>query len=330
MASRQFKQSATDQVFKDVYKHGLKTPRRHKIASSVKQSLEQNFSFYLPLPLQVRQSLDSTAKFLFQMADGQTVEAVLLLFGHKYTLCISSQVGCAMGCNFCLTGTQGLTRHLRASEIVGQYVRAKQWLKANRPKQKRITNVVFMGQGEPLHNFEEVKRACQILLHHRGASLSEYKITVSTCGYMPGLVRWRKEMPEVNLALSLHAPDDMRRTQLMPLNKAYPLSAVLREIDVIPLEKKRYVTFEYLLIANFNDSSDDALAVGELLKTRRAILNIIPFNPYPGARYSRPAEERISRFASIVSDYGFPVTIRSSKGSDIHAACGQLKSVATI
>ena len=326
MHLRQQKHSAASQLFKDYYKHALQTPRWQRVSASARLLLEQAFSFYLPEPAHVHQAVDNTVKFVFSLEDGQCVEGVLIPFRKKYTLCISSQVGCAMGCRFCHTGTQGLLRHLRAAEIVGQYVRAKQWLKQHRPKDARIVNVVFMGQGEPLHNFDEVKRACHILLAHRGASLAEYKITVSTCGYMPGLLRWHKEMPPVNIALSLHAPDDVRRTQLIPLNRRYPLAEVLQQLDAIPMGKKRYVTFEYLLIADFNDSDEDALSVGELLKHRPTILNIIPFNPYPNAIYNRPTPERVHRFTSLVSNFGFPVTVRSAKGTDILAACGQLKS----
>ncbi|MBN2717744.1 MAG: 23S rRNA (adenine(2503)-C(2))-methyltransferase RlmN [Deltaproteobacteria bacterium] len=317
------------QLFKDFYKHALMAPRWQRISIRAKQLLEQSFSFDLPGPAHVHQASDNTVKFLFTLEDGQSVEAVLIPFNQKYTLCISSQVGCAMGCTFCHTGTQGLIRNLRASEIAGQYIRAKQWLIQHRKNNAGITNVVFMGQGEPLHNFDEVKRACHILLARRGASLAEYKITVSTCGYMPGLVRWQTEMPNVNIALSLHAPDDIRRTQLIPINRAYPLTEVLREMDAIPLGKKRYITFEYLLIDRFNDSDEDALAIGELLKSSPAIFNIIPFNPYPGAQYQRPSADRTTRFAAIVSRFGFPVTVRATKGTDILAACGQLKSITT-
>ena len=326
MALHHLKSSAGAQLFKDYYKHGLAVPRWYKIAASTRQLVEGAFTFNLPSAVHVHQAGDNTVKFLFLLSDGESIETVLVPFQQKYTLCVSSQVGCAMRCTFCRTGTQGLVRQLSAGEIVGQYVRAKQWLKANRPKTARILNVVFMGQGEPLHNFDEVKRACQILLTHRGASLAEYKITVSTCGYVPGLNRWPLEMPNVNLALSLHAPDDTRRTRLIPINKTYSLATVLGEIDRIPISKKRYVTFEYLLISELNDQDDDARAVGELLKNRPSILNIIPFNPYPGAQYQPPPLERTNRFASIVSNFGFPVMIRSLKGNDILAACGQLKS----
>ncbi|MBN2527187.1 MAG: 23S rRNA (adenine(2503)-C(2))-methyltransferase RlmN [Deltaproteobacteria bacterium] len=322
----QLNPAALAEIFKNYYKHGLTEPRWHKVAKPARRLMEQKLSFFLPAPARVHQAGDSTVKFLFSLEDGQCIEAVLIPFQKKYSLCLSSQVGCAMGCDFCHTGTQGFSRHLTTGEMVGQYVRAKQWLMEHRPKDARILNVVFMGQGEPLHNFDEVKRAVEILLTHRGASLAEYKITVSTCGYMPGLARWKKEMPNVNIALSLHAPDDIRRTQLIPVNKVYPLSSILNELDTIPMGPKRYITFEYLLIANFNDSESDATTVGHLLKRRPAILNIIPFNPYPGAKYQRPSDAQTTRFASLVSNFGFPVTVRAPKGADIFAACGQLKS----
>ncbi len=170
------------------------------------------------------------------------------------------------------------------------------WLRENRPNDGAVLNLVFMGQGEPLHNFDEVSRACEIFLSQHGASMAAQRITVSTAGYLPGIKRWKKEMPGVNLALSLHSTFNQKRSELIPLNRAYPLEEVLKEIDKIELSRKQFVTFEYLLINEFNDTSEDAKKLGELLEGRRALLNIIPFNPVPGLTYQRPSPKKGRRF----------------------------------
>jgi 23S rRNA (adenine2503-C2)-methyltransferase len=181
-----------------------------------------------------------------------------------------------------------------------------------------------MGQGEPLHNFDSVKAAVEIFISQYGLSLADHKITVSTSGYLPGLERWKTEMPSVNLALSLHAVDDYRRSKIIPLNRRYPLDKIMPIIDDIPLGKKRFVTYEYLLLGGFNDSYEDALGLGRFLQNRRAFLNLIPFNPFPGAEFNRPEDSKVLLFKKAVESFGFPVTIRSTKGDQILAACGQL------
>lgn len=183
-----------------------------------------------------------------------------------------------------------------------------------------------MGQGEPLHNFDAVKKASEIFLDQHGMSLGVQKITVSTAGYLPGLKRWNEEMPGVNLALSLHSVIDEKRNELIPINQRYPLSEVLAYIDTIPLARKQYIIYEYLLIKDFNDTEMDAHATGELLKNKQAIINLIPFNPFPGSKYQRPADESISQFQKIIESYKLPALIRTTKGDDILAACGQLNT----
>lgn len=324
--AQNFNTSAASRLFNDYFRKAMPSPLWHKIARETKSWLEQTFSFFLPTPIRVHQADDRTVKFLFQMEDQTTVEAVLIPFQEKYTLCLSSQVGCAMKCSFCHTGTQGFTRHLQAHEIVGQFIGARRWLQQHRAHEAKILNVVFMGQGEPLHNFDQVKRSCDILLTRQGACMAPHKITVSTSGYMPGLRRWNEEMPPVNIALSLHATDDERRSMLIPINKTYPLSEVLAYLDTIPLGEKRFLTFEYLLLAGLNDGEEDAKALGQMLQNRSAMLNIIPYNPYPGGKYHRPSEQKTEQFAALLKPYGFPIGVRSVKGEDILAACGQLKS----
>ncbi len=297
------------------------------LSNQTKQIIYSELSFELPTIDHVQTSEDLTVKFLFSFQDGRKVETVLIPFNQKYTVCLSSQVGCAMNCAFCYTGTQGLTRSLKTKEIVGQFLAAQTWLTSNRPDDDRILNVVFMGQGEPLHNFDNVKTAVEILLSQNGLSLADHKITVSTSGYLPGLLRWKDEMPSVNIALSLHSPIDEKRSQLIPINRKYPLKDVIPLIEEFPQGKKRFVTYEYLLIHEFNDSEEDALQTAKLLVGTKAFVNLIPFNPFPGTKWQRPTDEKVKKFCKIIESYNIPVTIRTTKGDQILAACGQLNSV---
>ncbi len=229
-----------------------------------------------------------------------------------------------MNCSFCHTGRQGLSRNLRADEILGQYLGARDWLE--RERGGWISNAVFMGQGEPLHNLEAVAKACSILVSQHGISMADHKITVSTSGYLPGLERWKNEMPNVNVALSLHSPFNDRRSQIIPINRKWPIEKILPLVDSIPTGKKRFVTYEYLLIDGFNDRPEDAQATGELLAGKKAYVNLIPFNAFPGSRFKSPSQEVILRFKATLDEFGLPTTIRSTKGDEILAACGQLNS----
>ncbi len=288
--------------------------------------IHESFSFSLPTLGVVQESSDRTVKFLMEFQDQRRVEAVLIPFNQKYTLCLSSQVGCAMKCSFCHTGVQGLSRHLSTAEIVGQLLKAQEWLTQNRPEDDRILNIVFMGQGEPLHNFDAVKKACEIFITKHGLCLADQKITISTAGYLPGLERWENEMPSVNIALSLHSIIKEKRDVLIPLNRKYPLETILPLIEKIPKGKNRFVTYEYLLLDNFNDSDEDAHLTGKFLEGKNAYVSLIPFNPYPEAEYERPTLEKVERFKAILDTYRIPTLIRITKGDAILAACGQLNS----
>jgi 23S rRNA (adenine2503-C2)-methyltransferase len=312
-------------LFNWYYKKNRQEEFQHQdLSNPARQYVQQNFSFARPRISQITESEDRTVKFLMQFADGQSAESVLIPFQQKYTLCLSSQVGCAMNCAFCYTGRQGFTRHLSAAEIVGQLLQAKSWLAQHRPGDERVLNIVFMGQGEPLHNFDAVKKACEIFISQYGLSFAVHKITISTSGYLPGLQRWKGEMPNVNLALSLHAAENEKRRKLIPINHRYPLEQILPLIREIPQGEKRFVTFEYLLIKNFNDTESDARAVGELLSDQKAFVNLIPFNPFPGAEFERPESEQIESFKAVLDTFKIPTTIRTTKGDEILAACGQL------
>ncbi|WPU66875.1 23S rRNA (adenine(2503)-C(2))-methyltransferase RlmN [Peredibacter starrii] len=286
----------------------------------------ENFSFDLPTLDTVHESQDKTVKFLFKFKDDLKVETVLIPFNGKYTICISSQVGCAMKCSFCHTGTQGLKRNLSTEEIIGQFLEAQRWLSANRPEDDRILNIVFMGQGEPLHNFDAVKKACEIFLTQHGLSLAPHKITISTAGYLPGLQRWKAEMPKVNIAVSLHSVIKEKRDKLIPINQRYPVEDVMKFAEEIPEGRTRFVTYEYLMIKNFNDSDEDAHITGRALAGKNVYISLIPFNPFPGTEYERPEMHEVDHFKTILDSYKIPTLIRKTKGDEILAACGQLHS----
>ena len=275
--------------------------------------------------MDIQKSSDLTVKFLMEMEDGHRVETVLIPFLKKYTICLSSQVGCAMKCSFCFTGTQGLSRNLNDNEIVGQYLVAYKWLIDNRPEKLTPSNVVFMGQGEPLHNFDNVKSSIEIFLVPNGLHLGFRQITLSTAGYIPGIERFG-ELPGINLALSLHSPNNELRSELIPLNKRFNLQSLFENLDKIKLQKRQFIAYEYLLIRDLNDRDEDIALLAKWLSNRRSILNIIPFNEYPGAPYKRPSKERVLYFQNELEKHGLSVKIRATKGSDILAACGQLNT----
>lgn len=317
--------SGASLIFNYLYKKMDFKAEIPNLSKETQRYIKNNFEFDLPIISLV--SGDETKKFLVRFSDFEEVECVLIPFNGKYTLCLSSQVGCAMKCAFCYTGTQGFKRHLKTQEIVGQLMAVKLWLKENEKKKAaKISNLVFMGQGEPLHNFGAVRKACEIFLSQFGLSFGREKITISTAGYLPGLKEWSADPLSVNLALSFHCPDDLIRNELIPLNQSYPLGEVLEEIKKLPLEKKRFVTFEILLIKDLNDSEEFAHQSARLIQEMSPLVNIIPFNPFPGSKYQRPSEERVERFRTITESYGIPSMIRKTKGDEILAACGQLKS----
>jgi 23S rRNA (adenine2503-C2)-methyltransferase len=308
------------------YKKRKIEPCLEDLAKKSISFVQEKFNFNLPKINHVQEAEDKTVKFLIELDDLKKVETVLIPFQNKYTVCISSQVGCSMKCSFCFTGTQGLTRNLTTSEIIGQFLRADQWLNTNRPNDNKILNVVFMGQGEPLHNFDAVKKACEIFISQHGLSLARNRITISTAGYLPGLERWKNEMPDVNIALSLHSVIKAKRDQLIPINQRYPLDEIMKYIEQIPEGKKRFVIYEYLLVKDFNDSIEDAHLTGKFLQGKKASVNLIPFNPYPNSIYKKPEFDVIREFKAVLDQYQIPTMIRTTKGDEILAACGQLNT----
>lgn len=308
-----------------VFQHYYKNKKTQSISSKVLQLLEDNFDFTLPKIQTVNVSPDGTIKFLLSMSDDKTIETVLIPFHKKFTVCLSSQVGCAMKCSFCYTGTMGLARHLKDFEITTQYLVARNYLEELTKTRAVSPNIVFMGQGEPLHNVSEVKNAIDLFMENMGLAIGPRQMTLSTSGYLPG-IRKLNDFPKINLALSLHSPFNEIRKELIPINTHYPIEDVLAEFDKLDLLKRQFITYEYLLIDELNDRVEDADELLNLLGDRKAIINIIPFNPFPGSHYKRPSPEKVEFFKSKLVERNLRAMIRTTKGSDILAACGQLKS----
>lgn len=295
---------------------------RH-VASNALENLRKDFDFDLPKISTLQKSGDGTIKFQMQLKDGLEVETVLIPFFKRFTVCLSTQVGCAMNCSFCYTGTQGLKRHLNAGEIVGQYLKAQEYL-LEQNAQALKPSIVFMGQGEPLHNVLEVKKAIEVLNDPGCVGVGNRQMTLSTVGFLPGM-KALADFPKINFALSLHSPFDDQRNELIPVNQRYPLDEVLEELDKLSLLKRQFVTYEYLMIKDFNMEDEHATALYEKLGHRKALVNLIPFNPFPGSRWERPTDQAIEEFKNKLVQKKLRVMVRSTKGDDILAACGQLK-----
>ena len=263
-------------------------------------------------------SKDGTEKYLFALEDGHTIESVMIPDDNRRTLCISSQVGCAMACSFCLTGEKGLVRNLRAHEIVDQIISVNRLI---RPE--RVSNIVLMGMGEPLANFDEVVKALWRITEFIG--ISKRKITLSTSGLVPKMRELPGRAPDVNLAISLNATTDEVRDRIMPINKKYPLKMLLDACRRYPLQLQRLITFEYVLIDGVNDTMEDAKRLVRMLKSIPCKVNLIPYNPHEGSRLKRPLHERVLAFQKVLKDNRMNAFIRESKGQDILAACGQLR-----
>lgn len=272
---------------------------------------------------EVQTSHDGTRKMRLLTRDDRAIESVLIPDGDKLTQCISSQVGCALDCQFCATAKLGLARNLDAGEIVDQVYRARALLEQVEPG-RRVTNIVYMGMGEPLHNYDNVVRSLRLLTHELGANLSQRRITVSTVGLVPGIEKLGNEDVRPNLAISLNASSDEVRDRIMPVNRKYNIARLLDTVRAFPLEPRRRVTFEYVLLAGVNDTPADAARLAVLLRGIPCKLNIIPWNPHPEAPYRRPTGEAIDEFQREAKRLGLPTYLRTPRGDDIAAACGQL------
>ncbi len=276
-------------------------------------------------PITLQRSQDGqTTKGLFRLHDGKEVEAVLMEhYGNRTTVCISSQAGCAFGCAFCATGQGGFNRNLLAGEIFDQ---ALFFARALAVRKKRITNVVFMGMGEPFHNYDAVMETVALLNDPQGLGLGHRHITISTVGIVDKIDRFAEEHLQVNLAISLHAPTDELRSQLMPINRRFPLAVLMAACERFVRKTHRKVFFEYVMLAGVNDGDACAKALAELLRGRLYHVNVIPYNPTPDAPFVATSQSRVWEFAAIVDAAGVPVTVRQNMGRDIGAACGQLRA----
>ena len=282
-------------------------------------------------PSQIESSKDGTIKFGFRLADGARIESVLIPGAKRHTLCLSSQAGCAMGCRFCLTGGMGLVRNLEPAEIVGQVMAAMEYMveagvRRSTPREL-INNLVFMGMGEPLANFDHLLTALGILMDKKGLEFTERRITVSTCGLVPRI----KELGQavrVNLAISLHAADDDTRNQVMPVNRTYPIAALLSACRDYPLPPGKVILIEYILFRGLNDSTAAAQRLAEQLNGLPCRINLMPFNESDALPYRCPDPQTIKSFQGVLRQAGFTTLIRNSRGADISAACGQLASQA--
>jgi 23S rRNA (adenine2503-C2)-methyltransferase len=296
------------------------------IARSLREKLKMNAGIVPPIIVSDKLSDDDTRKFLFDVGGGNAVETVFIPEDDRGTLCVSTQAGCALACAFCSTGKQGFNRNLTVAEIIGQLWQANRVLGANpaAADERVVSNVVLMGMGEPLANFENLVTALRLMLDDNAYGLSRRRVTVSTCGLAPMIDRLRDECP-VALAVSLHAPDDALRDQLAPINRKYPLGELMdacrRYLEKAPRD---FVTFEYVLLDGVNDSADHARRLLRLTRDVPCKFNLIPFNPFPGSPYRRSPSSHIRRFAEILMDAGIVATTRKLRGEDIDAACGQL------
>jgi 23S rRNA (adenine2503-C2)-methyltransferase len=307
-------------VFKALWQHGATSiDDLPGVGKAVRAKLAKRAFLSELVPATVQHSEDGTTKYLWRLADGYTIESVLIPDDGRLTLCMSSQVGCAMACSFCLTGDMGLKRHLRPSEIALQPLRVAQGL----PQGVRITNLVLMGMGEPLHNLDNLVTALRICMDDHGLNLSHRKITVSTVGLAPQLAELAARLP-VNLAVSINASHDAQRKQIMPITRKHSLAELMEACRRFPLDRGRRITFEYVMFDGFNDTEADAERLLALLEGVPSKLNLIPYNPNPDRALMPPPMERVRAFQHWFVTRGVACSVRSTRGQDISAACGQL------
>ena len=305
------------QIFKWLYQHDASSfDEMTNVSKALRTELAQTACISRLEPETIEVGSDGTRKYLFMLEDGNAVESVIIPDEDRNTLCISSQAGCAMQCAFCLTGTFNLTRNLTTAEIVNQILAVR--------RDVDVRNIVMMGMGEPLHNLDNVISALQIMAEDNGLQLSSRRVTVSTCGLVPELERLGREIT-VTLAVSLNATTDELRDRIMPVNKAYPIATLLAALKNYPLPGRRKITIEYVLLGGLNDTPEDAKRLVRLLSDIPCKINLIPFNPHEKADFRPPTRAALDAFHKYLLDRHFTVITRDSRGSDISAACGQLK-----
>jgi 23S rRNA (adenine2503-C2)-methyltransferase len=309
------------QIYRWIHRRGVtEFDRMTDLSRALRARLVDRYTVLTPRVVRHDVSEDGTQKFVLALADGRHIEAVFIPDTPAQTFCISTQVGCAMGCAFCLTGKMGLVRHLTASEIVGQ-VRV---LAGALDLLESSFNIVLMGMGEPLHNYDQTMRALAMLNEPQGLGVSPRRVTLSTVGLVPMLEKLGREPLMPNLAISLHATTEAQRTALVPPTRKYSLADLIEACRRLPLKKRARITFEYVLLAGVNDTPEDARRLVKLLAGLKAKVNLIPLNAAPGIPFERPADANVDRFARILAERQVTVSVRKSRGRDIRAACGQL------
>lgn len=318
------------QIWNWIYRSGtIDFNEMTNISKELRFLLSENFNIWRPKISSTHQSQDGTIKWLLKLDDGNEVETVWIPDEERGTLCISSQVGCTLTCKFCHTGTQRLVRNLSSSEIVGQVMLAmdqlKDWPSAS--ENRLLTSIVLMGMGEPLFNYDNVKKAIEIIMDHSGISLSRRRITLSTSGIVPEIKKCGDDLG-VNLAISLHATNDNLRNELVPINKKYDIKQLLDAVrSYARISNARRVTWEYVMLKGVNDTAQDAKNLVKLIKGIPSKINLIPFNEWPCSPYECSEEDSINNFAKIIMKAGYASPIRTPRGRDVMAACGQLKSL---
>jgi 23S rRNA (adenine2503-C2)-methyltransferase len=314
------------QLFQWVHKRGVTDfAGMTDLGRELRSSLAAAFRVVAPEVVRTEKSSDGTTKFLLRLEDGQLIESVFIPDTPANTFCLSTQVGCAMKCGFCLTGKMGIIRNLTAGEIAGQVrvlVRELDMLQAR-------FNIVLMGMGEPLHNYDAVMKALRILADEHGLAVNPRRVTLSTVGVLPALERLATEPLMPNLAISLHATTEEQRDLLVPINRKYGLKELLDACRRFPVKRRDRITFEYVMLKDVNDTDEDAKRLVRLLNGIKAKVNLLPLNEAAGIPYERPSDARVNRFAQIVADRGLTVSVRKSRGRDIRAACGQLITEST-
>jgi 23S rRNA (adenine2503-C2)-methyltransferase len=314
------------QIFQWVYRRGITDfALMSDLGRELRAELAAAFAIGTPAVVRSERSEDGTAKFLLRLADGQQIESVFIPDTPSMTFCVSTQVGCAMKCGFCLTGKMGIDRNLTPGEIAGQVrvlARELGMLDAR-------FNIVLMGMGEPLHNYDATMTALRILADEHGFGMSSRRITLSTVGVLPALERLATEPFMPNLAISLHATTEDQRDMLVPINRKYGLKELLDACRRFPLKRRERITFEYVLLRDVNDTPEDARRLVRLLNGIKGKVNLLPLNEAAGIPFERPSDDRVNRFARILSDHGMTVSVRKSRGRDIRAACGQLITEST-
>jgi len=318
LAARGEKPFRARQVFRWIHQRGVGDfDAMTDLAKTLREKLHASAEVRAPAVLSEHRSADGTIKWLFDVGTGNGIETVFIPEEDRGTLCVSSQVGCALACDFCSTGRQGFNRDLAVGEIIGQL-----WMAVR--SGVRVTNVVMMGMGEPLNNFAPVVDAMSIMLDDHAYGLSRRRVTLSTSGVVPQIRKLKEALP-VALAVSLHAPNDAIRSRIMPVNDAYPISALLDACrDYLESAPRDFITFEYVMLKGVNDAPDHARELARLLATVPSKVNLIPFNPFPDSGFEATEMERVRRFQKILLDAGYVATIRKTRGDDIDAACGQL------